>query len=71
MKFKNVIRYDERLKMFRIGRLLFRKKDGIYRSKISLAIWPKLFFFSRNFKEWDLTIFGVRLHYLGCGGGMV
>ncbi len=74
MRFKKVMRYDDRFAMLRIGRFLFRPRadwGGHYSAKLSLAVWPKLFKFERGFHEWDVTFLGVRFHYLGTGGGMV
>lgn len=69
MRWKPVLRLDDSLHMFRIGRLLFGGANGSHHTgKLSLAVWPKLFRFSRDWDSWDLTVLGVRTHYLRAYG---
>lgn len=70
MKFKRVMRYDDRVRMFRICRFLVRERPEIGgpTAKLSLAVWPKVFRFSKEWREWDLTVLGVRLHWQSGGG---
>jgi len=71
MRLKRVMRYDDRFRMFRVCRLLLRKRDGQHTAKLSLAFWPKVFRFVKDWREWDLTVLGVRLHWMSGGGGYV
>lgn len=71
MKFKPVFRYDAQLRMVRLFRLLFRTKGYSgpgYCAKLSLAVWPKPFGFTRDWREWSFTLLGLRLHFLASPG---
>lgn len=59
-------RYSKRQKMFRALRLCWDRGTlgkGGYSVKFTLAFRPKLFGWSREYRDWDLTIAGIRLHY--------
>lgn len=75
MRFKRVLRYDRRLRMIRLFRLLYEKgergRKGWYSAKLSLAIWPKLLHWRTDLWEWEFTILGVRVHSLRSYGGII
>lgn len=64
--FKLVNRYDPRLKMLRLFRIIWTKGEwgkGGYDAKLSVALKPAIFRFHREHGAWLLTLCGVRLHY--------
>lgn len=71
LRFKRVMRWDRDLKMLRIGRVMWEaksKRGHEIGHKLSLALWPKLLRIEANYAEFDLTIFGVRVHHISGGG---
>ncbi len=74
-RFKRVMRIDEDCRMLRIGRFLWergsRGADGWYSAKLSIALWPKLFRWSKDRFEWDLTVLGIRVHTKRAYGGII
>lgn len=74
MRFKRVMRWDSDLKWLRLFRVTWSNGvvgDGHgYSQKVSFAITPRLFYFSRGFHEWTLTILGLRIHSTRSYGGI-
>lgn len=75
MRLKPVFRYDTRIQKFRIARVVWqfgRVGDGHgYSAKISIALTPRLFRWSRQFDGWRLTVLGVDLHHQRAYGGII
>lgn len=75
LRFKRVMRFDDRSRMLRIGRFLYERGErgakGWYSAKLSLALWPKLFQWRTDWREWDLTVLGLRIHSLRSYGGVI
>jgi hypothetical protein len=72
MFFKNVMCWDSQQKKFRLFRFVWNKGEvgaGGYSTKISAAIRPQLFSFWKDFREWQLTLFGVSVHKKVSYGG--
>lgn len=74
MKIKAFVRYDDDMRMVRLGRIVWQRGavgDGNgYSAKVSLALWPKLFRLERGFHEVSVTVLGVRLHFAKSYGGV-
>lgn len=74
MTYQSVMRYDNTMRMFRVGRIVWNTGavgDGRgYSSKLSLALMPKLFGWYREPKAvWTLTLLGVRVQRFRSYGG--
>lgn len=77
MRLKTVLRWDAQRRMLRLARVLWQTgpvglDPNAYSAKLSLALhlWP-LFWFSREYFGWTLTLFGVRVHFLKAYGGII
>ena len=72
---KMFVTWDQRALVLRLGRLVWARgkmMHGGYTAKLSLALTPRLFQFSREWKySFCLTLLGVRLHYERSYGGVI
>ena len=78
MKWKNVWRWSQEERVFRIGRLLWERGpawtpagSGWNSNKLSVAIEPRWFVFRRELRGWWLTLCGLRLHKQKDYGGRI
>jgi mono/diheme cytochrome c family protein len=60
--------------LLRLGRYVYAKgtpgvPGGGYTAKLSLALTPRLFRIERDYGEFGITLFGVRIHHLKSYGG--
>ena len=65
MKLRWIGRVNRREKMVRVCSVLWgtHPKDGGHKRRLSVALWPRLFKFWREYDAWFLTIAGVRVHF--------
>ena len=67
-------RYDAPARMLRLARLTWTRGtvgDGQgYSSKLTLALWPRLFHVAREFQSWAVTLLGLRVHLVRSYGGI-
>lgn len=71
---KLFVRWDERAKLLRLGRLVWARgkmMHGGWTAKLSLALTPRIVQFRRDWSEWQVTLLGVRLHYQRSYGGVI
>lgn len=72
---KLFVTWCPRNRVLRLGRLVWARGQlmkGGYTAKLSLALTPKLFHFSREWKySFWLVLLGVRLHYERSYGGAI
>lgn len=75
VRLKRVMRYDPRIRKFRIARLMWVRgvcgSGGGYSTKLSVSLVPMLIGWSRGLHEWRMTLLGVQLHYLRSYGGLI
>lgn len=60
------------LRLFRVVWTRGTPGDGNgYSAKASLALRPMVLHFARRWWEWEVTLFGVRFHYMRSYGGII
>jgi hypothetical protein len=67
MKIKKVFRWDREEKVYRIFRIMWDNPKNS--NKLSFALSPVLFRFSKGFYEWRIYILGIRIHRAKSFGG--
>ncbi len=74
MKVKTVFRLSPSERTFRLARVLWTRGvvgDGEgYSAKLSFAVRPVLFHRGPELFGWDVTVFGLRVHYQRAYGGI-
>jgi hypothetical protein len=72
---KLLMRKDSNRRLFRLGRIVWRKGnpgtgDG-YSASVSLAVHPIIFAYNRECFGWILTVAGMRMHHKKSYGGYI
>ncbi len=75
-RFKRVMIWSSRERLFRIGRFLWHRgrpgcPGGGFSAKFSVAMTPRLFAWEKGWHSLALTLFGVRAHYQRSYGGWI
>ena len=75
LRLKTVFRRDEIQRHFRLFRVLWERGEvgapgGGYSAKLSVALTPVLWNFSRDTHDWRVTVLGVRIGYTRSYGGI-
>lgn len=75
MKAKWIMTADGTQRIIRLARVVWTNGtvgdgSGGYSVKLTFALAPRLFRFSRQYDGWFLTIAGIRIHYARSYGGI-
>lgn len=70
------VTWCKRRRLLRLGRLVWARGGGPatrggYSAQLSLALRPKLIGWRFDWNDWELTVFGCRLHHVKSFGGWI
>jgi hypothetical protein len=78
MKVKSVFRWSPHERLYRIGRIIWRRGKGPghgaprnYDAQLTLALCPTLFRWESRSDCWFLRLLGIRIHYERSYGGVI